>query len=181
MAWKDVCFVELVITVSGGEMQSFLQLLWGRGNSLSNYAPVQVGSTPLLRTIQLTYTYQCLLWHVFYLVVQTTNTLKLRLWVKLKLFMCYSLLSMPSVFMPFAHQTAAIIRAGWVELVPVASSCRTRLLFKICSRIGYLAVSFFSQLVSYPMESQFVFDVVVLIIIRNALFVYLKKGKNLSK
>lgn len=107
-----------------------------RGNSVSNYAPVQLGSTQPLGTVRLSYAHLWVPWNVFCVVLVFPGTLEERLFVKLKLFMWYSFALLPWVFIPFAHQTAAIIRARWADLATVEGSCKARPLPRIYVLIG---------------------------------------------
>lgn len=88
--------------------------------------------------------------------------------------MRYSFALLPWVFIPFAHQTAAIIRARQADLATVEGSYRARLPPRLCVLIGsyvIAVVTYWSTSQQYRRSS--LIDVVGLVVIRNVLYVYL--------
>lgn len=132
------------------EMQPLLQPLRREGNSVSNYAPVRLGSTRQLGNVRLSNAYLWVPWNVFYVNFLFSDLLEQRLLLKSKLFMCYSFALLPWVFIPFAHQTAAIISAREADLTTVAGSHRTRPLWTSTRRLVHTFYRCIDVLVYQP-------------------------------
>lgn len=109
-----------------------------RANSVSNNAPVQLGSTLSLGTVRLSCAHVWVPWSVFCVNITISEAVVERLLLKFNLFTCYSFALLPWVFIPFAHQTAAIIRARWAGLPTVESNYRARLLWISSCRLAWV-------------------------------------------
>jgi len=85
------------------------------------------------------------------------------------------------VFIPFAHQTAAIIRAGWADLATVEGGCKSRPLWRFSTLIGSNVV-FLELRVGLPANGIVVRPWVTFVgpsAIRIVLYVYFPKKVNL--
>lgn len=107
--------------------------------SVSNHARVQLGSTPPRGRIRLPCLHVWVPWSVFCLHISISDALVAQLVPKFNLFTCYSFALLPRVFIPFAHQTAAIIRARWAGRAAGESNCRVRLLWNARRRLAVVS------------------------------------------